>query len=97
MHDHGEGQKIHHDLQRIMGQDAAFIIETQYMLLKDSHLLDEISRKLPDFLWLDQMSGVKNGLYITNNVPAVVARANWAAIRRRSFHNRSGESKKASR
>jgi phosphoenolpyruvate-protein phosphotransferase (PTS system enzyme I) len=35
-------KKIHHDLQRVMGQDAAFIIETQYMLLKDSHLLDDI-------------------------------------------------------
>ncbi len=35
-------KKIHLGLQKIMGKDAAFIIETQYMLLKDSHLLDEI-------------------------------------------------------
>ena len=32
-------KKIHQDLQKIMGKDSAFIIETQYMLLKDSHLL----------------------------------------------------------
>jgi phosphotransferase system enzyme I (PtsI) len=35
-------KKINLGLQKIMGKDAAFIIETQYMLLKDSHLLDEI-------------------------------------------------------
>jgi phosphotransferase system enzyme I (PtsI) len=35
-------KKINSGLQKIMGKDAAFIIETQYMLLKDSHLLDEI-------------------------------------------------------
>jgi phosphotransferase system enzyme I (PtsI) len=35
-------KKVHLGLQKIMGKDAAFIIETQYMLLKDSHLLDEI-------------------------------------------------------
>ncbi|MCJ7525752.1 MAG: phosphoenolpyruvate--protein phosphotransferase [Candidatus Aminicenantes bacterium] len=35
-------KKINRDLQKIMGKDAAFIIETQYLLLKDSHLLDEI-------------------------------------------------------
>jgi phosphotransferase system enzyme I (PtsI) len=35
-------KKISSGLQKIMGKDAAFIIETQYMLLKDSHLLDEI-------------------------------------------------------
>src|SRR5512147_3285565 len=29
------------------------------------HLLDEISRKLPDFLWLEQMSGVNNGVTIS--------------------------------
>jgi phosphotransferase system enzyme I (PtsI) len=35
-------KKIHLGLQKIMGKDAAFIIETQSMLLKDSHLLEEI-------------------------------------------------------
>jgi phosphotransferase system enzyme I (PtsI) len=35
-------KKIHRGLQKIMGKDAAFIIETQHMLLTDSHLLDEI-------------------------------------------------------
>ncbi|MDD8013418.1 MAG: phosphoenolpyruvate--protein phosphotransferase [Acidobacteriota bacterium] len=35
-------KKIHLGLQKIMGKDAAFIIETQHMLLTDSHLLDEI-------------------------------------------------------
>jgi phosphoenolpyruvate-protein phosphotransferase (PTS system enzyme I) len=35
-------KKINLGLQKIMGKDAAFIIETQYLLLKDSHLLDEI-------------------------------------------------------
>jgi phosphotransferase system enzyme I (PtsI) len=35
-------KKINFGLQKIMGKDAAFIIETQYMLLKDSHLLDDI-------------------------------------------------------
>jgi len=35
-------KKINLGMQKIMGKDAAFIIETQYLLLKDSHLLDEI-------------------------------------------------------
>jgi phosphotransferase system enzyme I (PtsI) len=35
-------KKINLGLQKIMGEDAAFIIESQYMLLKDSHLLNEI-------------------------------------------------------
>ena len=35
-------KKINLGLQKIMGKDAAFIIETQYLLLMDSHLLDEI-------------------------------------------------------
>ncbi|MCU0237091.1 MAG: phosphoenolpyruvate--protein phosphotransferase [Acidobacteria bacterium] len=35
-------KKIHLGLQKIMGADAAFIIETQHMLLSDSHLLGEI-------------------------------------------------------
>lgn len=35
-------KKIHRGLQKIMGKDAAFIIETQHILLSDSHLLDEI-------------------------------------------------------
>jgi phosphotransferase system enzyme I (PtsI) len=35
-------KKIHLGLQKIMGKDAAFIIETQHMLLNDSHLLGEI-------------------------------------------------------
>ena len=35
-------KKIHLGLQKIMGADAAFIIETQHMLLTDSHLLGEI-------------------------------------------------------
>jgi phosphotransferase system enzyme I (PtsI) len=35
-------KKIHLNLRKIMGADAAFIIESQNMLLKDSHLLGEI-------------------------------------------------------
>ena len=35
-------KKIHHDLQKMMGKDSALIIETQYMLLKDSNLISEI-------------------------------------------------------
>jgi phosphotransferase system enzyme I (PtsI) len=35
-------KKIHLGLQKIMGKDAAFIIEAQHMLLTDSQLLDEI-------------------------------------------------------
>ena len=43
-------KKIHLGLQKIMGEDAAFIIETQYMLLKDSHLLDEIKGAIAERL-----------------------------------------------
>jgi len=43
-------KKIHLGLQKIMGADAAFIIETQYMLLKDSHLLDEIKGAIAERL-----------------------------------------------
>ena len=43
-------KKINRDLQKIMGKDAAFIIETQYLLLKDSHLLDEIRGTIQDKL-----------------------------------------------
>jgi phosphotransferase system enzyme I (PtsI) len=35
-------KKVHLGLQKIMGKDAAFIIETQHMLLNDNHLLGEI-------------------------------------------------------
>ena len=35
-------KKIHHDLQKMMGKDSALIIETQYMLLKDSNLINDI-------------------------------------------------------
>ncbi len=35
-------KKIHLGLQKIVGKDAAFIIEAQHMLLTDSQLLDEI-------------------------------------------------------
>ncbi len=41
------------------------------------HLLDEISRKLPDFLWLDQMSGVKNGVTITGKATTYNAVSNF--------------------
>ena len=43
-------KKINLGLQKIMGKDAAFIIETQYLLLKDSHLLDEIRGIIQDKL-----------------------------------------------
>ena len=43
-------KKINLGLQKIMGKDAAFIIETQYLLLKDSHLLDEIRSTIQDKL-----------------------------------------------
>jgi len=39
-------KKIHLGLQKIMGKDAAFIIETQHMLLTDSHLLGEIKNTI---------------------------------------------------
>ncbi|MBN2347125.1 MAG: phosphoenolpyruvate--protein phosphotransferase [Candidatus Aminicenantes bacterium] len=39
-------KKIHLGLQKIMGKDAAFIIETQVMLLGDSHLLGEIKETI---------------------------------------------------
>ncbi|MCX6556595.1 MAG: phosphoenolpyruvate--protein phosphotransferase [Candidatus Aminicenantes bacterium] len=35
-------KKINRDLQKVMGRDSALIIETQYMLIQDNHLLDEI-------------------------------------------------------
>ncbi len=35
-------KKIHQDLQKVMGKDSALIIETQYLLLKDSNLLNDI-------------------------------------------------------
>ena len=41
------------------------------------HLLDEISRKLPDFLWLDQMSGVKNGVTIAGKATTYTAVSNF--------------------
>jgi len=41
------------------------------------HLLDEISRKLPDFLWLDRMSGVKNGVTITGKATTYNAVSNF--------------------
>jgi len=36
-------KKIQQDLARVMGKDAAFIIETQSLLLQDSNLLNEIN------------------------------------------------------
>ena len=41
------------------------------------HLLDEISRKLPDFLWLDQMSGVNNGVTISGKATTYNAVSNF--------------------
>jgi type IV pilus assembly protein PilN len=41
------------------------------------HLLDEISRKLPDFLWLDQMSGVNNGITIAGKATTYNAVSNF--------------------
>jgi len=41
------------------------------------HLLDEISRKLPDFLWLDQMSGVNNGITISGKATTYNAVSNF--------------------
>jgi len=35
-------RKINNDLQKILGKDSALIIETQYLLLKDSNLLGDI-------------------------------------------------------
>lgn len=35
-------KKIYHNLQKVMGQDSALIIETQYLLLKEGNLLDNI-------------------------------------------------------
>jgi phosphotransferase system enzyme I (PtsI) len=43
--------KINRDLRKMMGPDSALIIETQSLLLKDSHLLEEIK------------AGIKNSLY----------------------------------
>jgi phosphotransferase system enzyme I (PtsI) len=43
-------KKINLDLQKVMGRDSALIIETQYMLIKDSHLLDEIKIKIKNSL-----------------------------------------------
>ncbi len=43
-------KKIHLGLQKIMGADAAFIIETQHMLLTDSHLLGEIQAAIQNKL-----------------------------------------------
>lgn len=41
------------------------------------HLLDEISRKLPDFLWLDQMSGVNNKVTIVGKATTYNAVSNF--------------------
>lgn len=41
------------------------------------HLLDEISRKLPDFLWLEQMSGVNNGVTISGRATTYNAVSNF--------------------
>jgi len=41
------------------------------------HLLDEISRKLPDFLWLDRMSGVNNGVTISGKATTYNAVSNF--------------------
>ncbi len=43
--------KINRDLRKIMGPDSALIIETQSMLLKDSHLLEEIKSKIKNSLY----------------------------------------------
>jgi len=43
-------KKINRDLQKVMGLDSALIIETQHMLIKDSHLLDEIKLQIKNGL-----------------------------------------------
>jgi len=43
-------KKINRDLRKVMGSDSALIIETQYMLIQDSHLLDEIKIAIKDNL-----------------------------------------------
>jgi type IV pilus assembly protein PilN len=41
------------------------------------HLLDEISRKLPDFLWLDSMSGSMNNVTISGKATTYNAVSNF--------------------
>jgi len=41
------------------------------------HLLDEISRKLPDFLWLDTMSGAANNVTINGKATTYNAVSNF--------------------
>jgi len=41
------------------------------------HLLDEISRKLPDFLWLDSMSGTANNVTIAGKATTYNAVSNF--------------------
>jgi phosphotransferase system enzyme I (PtsI) len=43
-------KKINRDLQKLMGRDSALIIETQYALIEDSHLLNEIKLKIKNSL-----------------------------------------------
>ncbi|MBN2400303.1 MAG: phosphoenolpyruvate--protein phosphotransferase [Candidatus Aminicenantes bacterium] len=65
-------KKINRDLQKVMGRDSALIIETQYMLLKDSHLLDEIKTKIKSNLinaeWAIKETE-KKYLQIFNSIP----------------------------
>jgi len=65
-------KKIDRDLQKIMGGDSALIIETQYMLIKDSHLLDEIKIKIKNNLvnveWAIKETE-KKYLQIFNTIP----------------------------
>jgi type IV pilus assembly protein PilN len=41
------------------------------------HLLDEISRKLPDFLWLDSMNGTANNVTINGKATTYNAVSNF--------------------
>jgi phosphotransferase system enzyme I (PtsI) len=65
-------KKINQDLQKVMGRDSALIIETQYMLIKDNHLLDEIKFKIKNNLvnaeWAIKETE-KKYLQIFNSIP----------------------------
>jgi phosphotransferase system enzyme I (PtsI) len=39
-------KKTYHDLQKIMGKDSALIIETQYLLLKEGNLINDIKNTI---------------------------------------------------
>jgi phosphoenolpyruvate-protein phosphotransferase (PTS system enzyme I) len=65
-------KKINRDLQKIMGRDSALIIETQYMLIQDSHLLDEIKLQIKSSLvnaeWAIKETE-KKYLQVFNSIP----------------------------